>query len=82
LFTFVFFDCQSVICCIVYAICSTRSIKEAHRIAQTELAIEQTLLIKQMRESPDFKGEHADRAIAGLVGAASVLSVVASRKKK
>jgi hypothetical protein len=77
-----FFDCRSVICCFIYALISTPTTEKAHLIAQTELAIEQTLLIKQMRESPDFKSAHADRVIAGLAGTASALSIAATRKNK
>jgi hypothetical protein len=49
--------------------------------AKIQLAIEHTAIVKQMRESPEFKIEYADRVIKGLADAASVLSSTVPAQK-
>lgn len=49
-------------------------IKKSIVDAKILLANEQTLIMRQMQESPNFKIEYANQIVSGLAGAASVLS--------
>jgi hypothetical protein len=57
------------------------SIEKSLVDARIQLATEQTAIMKQMREAAGFKIEYANQIVAGLEGAAAVLTSIVPAQK-
>jgi hypothetical protein len=72
---------MAIASCVSSHFSARNKIEQSLADAKIKLAIEQTAIIKQMRESPEFRIEYADRVINGLAGAAAVLSSTVPAQK-